>query len=151
LAGRGPVRLGPEPVVPGVRGAHVAAGRRPRPGPGKLAGGRPGDPGPLARGQRADHEEGDAVRCARAVGAARLARDDRAGPGRTVLINERALQDVDDLLAAVLVQTRQLESGGPLDRRPVQVVIQPQHLAPTGRSLRLPLDVTLGQIIYARG
>src|SRR5262249_47039395 len=64
---------------------------------------------------------------------------------------EGALEHVDDLLATVLVDSGQLETRIPLDDRHVQIVVETQDLTATGRCLRLPLDVALGEVTHPGG
>ena len=102
----------------------------------------------FAGGQRAHDHEGDAVRGAGPVGIARFTADDGAGPGTAILVDEGALEYVDDLLATVLVQSGQFESRVPLDDRDLQVVVETKDLTTAGRCLHLPLDVALGEVTH---
>src|ERR1700722_13579054 len=117
--------------------------------PVSLAQAYAGDPGCFTFGERPDDHEGNAIRCARPVRAAGLAADDRADARAAVLVHERALKDVDDLLAAVMVVRGQDEARVPLDDRDVEILVQTQDLPPAVRRLRLPLDVVLAEITHA--
>jgi len=85
------------------------------------------------------------------MGTARCTADDSTCPRTTVLVGERALEHVDDLLASVLVESGQFEPRVPLDDRHVQIVVETQDLAAAGRCLRLPLDVALREVTHPRG
>ena len=85
------------------------------------------------------------------MGTARLPADDGTRPGTTVLVGEGARQHVDDLLPTVLVESGQFKPRVPLDNRHVQLLVQAQDPAAASRCLRLPLDVTLGEVTHPGG
>src|ERR1700733_8762356 len=73
------------------------------------------------------------------------------GSETSILVDEGALEHVDDLLATLLVQSGQFESRVPLDDRHVQIVVETQDLTTASRCRRLPVDVVLGEVTHPGG
>jgi hypothetical protein len=103
----------------------------------------------FAGSQGADDQEGDTVRGAGPVGAARFAADDGARARTAVLVDERPGQDVDRFFTTMLIDTGQGETRVPLHDRHVEIVLDAQDLAAAGRGLLFPLDVVCVGVAHA--